>query len=62
MLEHEDEFLTIDELCDLLKIGRNAAYQLVSSGRIKSLKNGRIWRVPKQAVIEFTKSEANIQG
>ena len=53
MLENWDDFLTVDELCEVLKIGRNAAYTLLNSGELKALRNGRVWRVPKQAVIEY---------
>lgn len=60
MLEELDNFLTVDELCELLKIGRNAAYRLLSNGEIKSLKNGRVWRIPKAAVVEYTKRMANL--
>lgn len=42
MLEQEDEFLTVAELCDLLKIGQNAAYRLLNAGEIKALRNGRV--------------------
>ena len=53
MLEGWDDFLTVEELCEVLKIGRNAAYTLLNSGELKALRNGRVWRVPKQAVIEY---------
>ena len=36
--------ITIDELCELLMIGRNAAYKLLTSGKIKSFRIGRIWK------------------
>ncbi len=48
-----DDFLTVDELCELLKIGYNAAYTLLNSRTIKSFRNGRVWRIPKQAVIDY---------
>lgn len=53
MLESYDDFLTVDELCELLKIGHNAAYTLLNSGKIKAFRNGRIWRISKQAVIDY---------
>lgn len=53
MLELSDDFLTVDELCELLKIGHNAAYRLLNSGKLKAFRNGRTWRIPKQAVVEF---------
>ena len=54
MLESWDDFLTVEELCELLKIGYNAAYKLLNDGTIKAFRNGRVWRIPKQAVIDYT--------
>lgn len=61
MLEQTDDFLTVDELCELLKIGHNAAYTLLNRGVIKALRNGRTWRIPKQAVIEYTREYARLK-
>ena len=36
--------ITVDELCELLMIGRNAAYQLLNSGKIKCFRINRIWK------------------
>lgn len=60
MLELQDDFLTVDELCDLLKIGHNAAYRLLNAGEIKALRNGRVWRIPKEAVVAYTKEQAKL--
>lgn len=53
MLDDWDDFLTVEELCELLKIGHNAAYALLGSGKLKAFRNGRVWRIPKQAVIDY---------
>jgi len=53
MLETCDEFLTVEELCEILKIGQNAAYTLLNSGKLKAFRNGRVWRIPKQTVVEY---------
>lgn len=54
MLDDWDDFLTVEELCELLKIGHNAAYALLGSGKLKAFRNGRVWRIPKQAVIDYS--------
>lgn len=54
MLETCDDYLAVDKLCELLKIGHNAAYKLLKSGKLKAFRNGRVWRIPKQAVIDYT--------
>ena len=45
--------LRVEDLMPILNIGRNTAYELVRSGKIRSIKVGRQIRVPRDAVIEF---------
>lgn len=45
--------LSVDQLADVLHIGRNNAYDLIRSGRIKSVRIGRQIRIPKDALLEF---------
>ena len=42
MFESYDELLTSEEACEALKIGKNALYQLLSSGTLKAYRNGRV--------------------
>ena len=60
MLNQSDDFLPVEEVCELLKIGHNAAYRMLNTGELKAIRNGRVWRIPKQAIIEFTKEKANL--
>ena len=52
--------ITIDELCELLMIGRNAAYKLLTSGKIKSFKIGRVWKIPRDSVQSYIKEQSNL--
>ena len=45
--------LRVEELLPLLGIGRNTAYELVRSGKLRSIRVGRQVRIPKNALIEF---------
>ena len=45
------ELITIDELCEALMIGKNAAYKLLSSGQIKSFRLGRKWKIPRDSIV-----------
>ena len=45
--------LRVEDLMPILDIGRNTAYELVRSGKIRSIKVGRQIRVPRDAVVEF---------
>ena len=53
MLEEYTDILTVEEACEALRIGYNAIYELLNSGKLKGYRNGRVWRIPKEAVKEF---------
>lgn len=51
--ENRPRALKVDEMAQILSISRNSAYELVRSGRIRAIRVGRIYRIPKSAIDEF---------
>lgn len=45
--------MSVEQLAETLQVGRNTAYSLVRSGRIKSVRVGRQIRVPRGALEAF---------
>lgn len=45
--------LTVEELAEILRIGRNTAYNLVKEKKIKSIQCGRAIRIPRKAIEEL---------
>lgn len=45
-----DELITIDELCDILAIGKNTAYRLLKEKEIPAFRIGRIWKIPRKSI------------
>jgi len=60
MLDGYDEILTIEEVSEILKMGRGSIYVLLQKGKLKGLRNGRTWRIPKLAVQEFILGQAGL--
>lgn len=60
MLDQYDDILTTEEVCEALKIGYNALYELLNSGRLKGYRNGRVWRIPKLAVQQYILRNAQL--
>ncbi len=60
MLEGYDDLLTVEEACEALRIGKNALYKLLVTQKLKAFRNGRVWRIPKQAVIEFVLAQSKL--
>lgn len=53
------DLITIDELCDLLMIGRTTAYKLLQSGELKAFKIGKVWKISRASVEQYIKERSN---
>lgn len=62
MLEAYNDVLTVEELAEILCIGKNGAYDLLSSGAIRAFRIGRNWKIPKESVIEYLRNFSQRQG
>ena len=60
MFESYDDILNVEEACEALKIGYNAMYELLNTGKLKGYRNGRVWRIPKAALVEFIREMAKM--
>jgi excisionase family DNA binding protein len=49
--------ITIEQLMEILDVGRNKAYELLQTGQIKAFKIGKAYRIPTQCVKEFVFSK-----
>ena len=45
--------LRVEDLMPILGIGRNTAYELVRSGKIRSIRIGRQLRIPRDAIQDY---------
>lgn len=55
-----NELITVDELCEILSIGHNAAYNLLNNKKIKAFKIGRVWKISRMAVEEFIVTQSKL--
>ena len=49
--------LTVNDIAETLAIGRNKAYLLVKSGKIKALRIGNHFRIPRESFVEFLQQD-----
>ena len=61
MIEEYPDILTVEEACEALRMGYNAMYDLLNSGKLKGYRNGRVWRIPKLAIKEYKLESARIK-
>lgn len=56
------EFLTVKQVSERLQLSKSFLYELLASGRIRSVKVGAARRIPADAVREFVASLTLIGG
>lgn len=43
-----------EDVCEILMVGRNRAYELLNTGKLKGFKIGkRTWKIPKSSIKEY---------
>lgn len=61
MFENYKDLVGINELREMLGgIGRNKAYGLLKANKIKHVKIGSIYKIPKKCVIEYLQDAQNV--
>lgn len=53
MFELYEDIVTIEDVCQMLNIGKNNAYRLLKEGKLHGFKIGRIWKISKNSVIDY---------
>ena len=53
MFSEYDDVVTVDDVMNMLHIGRNNVYKLLNDNSIKSVKVGKRFIIPKRSVINF---------
>ena len=55
VLKKYKDIISVEELCEILSIGKNTAYRLLKSGEIKSVRIGKVYKIPKKYLKEYLK-------
>lgn len=50
------EILMLEDVCEVLRIGKNKAYEILHQNLLKGYREGRIWKVPRESIHEYIRS------
>lgn len=53
MLKEYPDVLSIGQLCEILKISTKTGYKLLNANKVKNMKIGRTYRIPKAHVLNY---------
>lgn len=56
MFNNYPDVMTVEQVAEVLRIGKNSAYKLVKSCQIGYKKVGRKYIIPKSCVIDYVQS------
>lgn len=62
MRDYYDTLITPENVADMLGCGMNTTYKLLKEGKIKAMRIGRAWKIPKRAVQEYIVQESHIKA
>ena len=60
MFEEYSDLLTVYEVAEMMAVGKNRVYELLADGKLKAFRLGRVWKIPRQAVVEFIAINADL--
>lgn len=61
MFEAYDDILTVEDVSSILKIGLTQTYKILRSGSLKAYKEGKDWKIPKEALSLYIREQTNLQ-
>ena len=48
------EMLSIEDVCEILSVGKSTLYQMLSSGEITgAFRIGKVWKIPRKAISDY---------
>jgi len=62
MFRNYPDALTPRQVQEMLGVGQRMTYGLLRSGRIQSVRMGRLYRIPKTAVIDYLCANKNAEN
>lgn len=60
MLNKYNDVISVEELCDILHIGKNSVYKLLQDNVIPNVKVRHRYIIPKQGVINYLRKISKI--
>lgn len=55
----QPSIIEIDGLCQMLNVGKNTAYNLLTNNEINAFKVGSVWKIPVDSIDEYISRKCN---
>ncbi|MCD8122171.1 MAG: helix-turn-helix domain-containing protein [Clostridiales bacterium] len=61
MSTQDQEILTVFDVTQILHIGKNRVYELLSSNELNGFRIGRVWKIPRGNLDEYILRQSKIK-
>ena len=61
MFNEYEDIMTVEDVMEVLHVGKNRVYELLSEQKLSGFRMGRPWKIPKESVIEYVRKNAGLQ-
>ncbi|HBI61480.1 MAG TPA: excisionase [Lachnospiraceae bacterium] len=61
MLEQYQDILSVFDVAEVLFIGKNRVYELLEKKELKGFRIGRVWKIPRDALLEYILRQSNLK-
>lgn len=58
MFNQYNDIMTVFDVAEALKIGKNRVYELLEKGTLKGFQVGRVWKIPKISLEDYVLEQA----
>lgn len=58
MFEQYEDVLTVEEVANALRVGKNAAYELLGTAQIKGFRVGKTWKIPRFSLEQYVRRQS----
>lgn len=60
MFEQFNPLMTVQEVCEVLRVGKNTVYDLIYSNKIEGFRLGRTWKIKRDSLSHFILQESKL--
>lgn len=53
MINGYGDILSLEDVCEILSIGKNTAYSMLNTKELQGFKIGHIWKIPKYSLESY---------
>lgn len=60
MFEEFGPLMTVEDVCNILLVGKNAVYALIQEKKIEAFRNQRTWKIKTESLAKYIRRESHL--